>query len=152
MIKKSIIAVFLVCAFLLSSCSNKAAPENPPQMHYVTEICISYDGSSGSGTRCYTSAAEMQPILNYLRRLKQLGAPSEDPEAISGDEFRIQLNYSDGTDKLYRQRCGRYLKEGSAPWQLIDAGSGKILKELLLAIENPRRPRSPVPTWPCILY
>lgn len=108
-------------------------PQQPEKSHIrcVTEIVVFSQGEPL--LRC-DSAETMQPILDYLRLLSPSGHPSEDPEQATGEEFCIVLHFSDNTKKQYTQRCSRFLKIDSNPWQQIDprkaSALGKILDEL----------------------
>ena len=81
--------------------------------------------------RHYTSATKMRAILNYLRWIDPYGTPSEDPEIMEGSLFQIVMRFSDGSEKIYRQKADRYMQIGSSGWLRIDPQKALTLSQML---------------------
>lgn len=123
--------IFLLAAALLSGCSHQSPPSRPT---VVTGITVTYENGPISARRYYTTSAKMRAILNYLRWIDPYGTPEVDPDSVSGGSFSIVLSYSDGREKLYRQKADSYLLEEGYAWRKIDPDRaitlGKILGEM----------------------
>ena len=118
---EKILLTWLTLLVFLTGCSHASAAAPPPEpISVVTGIQVTcvHDGTTIS--RRYTHERNMQFILNYLRLLPFRGSADTDPERIVGDECRITLQLSDGRNRIYRQRAGRYLSVDCQPWYQID--------------------------------
>lgn len=114
--------VLLCCLFL---CACQKTPSAP---RLVTQVTVT-DGNGQS--RDFTDPRKVETILYYLRSLAPLGKPKTDPERIMGENYRIDVAYSDGSKSIYRQRANRFLSRDSHPWQTVDSRKASILRPLL---------------------
>ena len=132
---KKTIAVLLLFTLMLSGCSrgNTAAPD---KCRIVTGIHITFDNGPLHTERQYTASSKVRAILNYLRWLDPYGLPEEDPEAVSGSNFHITLQYSDGCEKHYLQKADRFLLEDGKPWRRIDPARAQTLSQILGKMES----------------
>ena len=128
--------IFMVC-ILLTGCRSSASQLSPvPGCRVVTKVTVTYENGPIQASRCYTSSEKMQQILNYLRLIDPYGHPDEDPEAASGSTYHIILSYSDGCEKIYRQKSDRFLKEDGGPWKKIDPIEAEDLGKLMGQMES----------------
>ena len=118
--------IALVCCFSLMGCSKQQK-----SLHLVTKISITDDKGI---IKSFTEPQKMETILYYLRGLDPAGKPGTDPERIIGDAYRIDIEYADGGQSIYRQRANRFLSKDSHPWQTIDPKKAAILRPLLESI------------------
>lgn len=126
----------LLMLFILSGCGGKGEDTAPTAYRVVQRIHVTYENGGETLERSYETREKMQMILNYLRWVSPYGTPGEDPMSQPGEEFRVELRYSDGTAKTYHQRCDRYLRTGDGPWKRIDPVRGGELRRLLEALER----------------
>lgn len=135
--KRSARFTFLFCIALVISlfcgCSHRKEPIRPT---VVTGITVTYENGPISARRYYSTSAKMRAILNYLRWIDPYGAPEVDPENVSGSNFSIVLSYSDGREKLYRQKADSYLLEEGHPWRKIDPDRAMTLGKMLGEMES----------------
>ena len=123
-------AILILCTF--SGCTGRRGEETAPTTYrVVSTIRIIYRNGSVTEERRYGEQEKMQQILNYLRWIDPYGTPAEDPMAQEGEEFLVELHYSDGTTKNYHQRCDRYLRVGEEPWKKIDPERARELQRIL---------------------
>lgn len=134
------LCVFFSLFFLLSSCCRIL--HNPKRTPYrvVAQIQVSYENGTIETQRQISQEAKMRPILDYLRYLDPYGRPHEDPEQIGGNDCRITLIYSDGTQRIYRQRADRYMRIDDGPWTRVDETKAMELKMLLWVIPSDAAP------------
>ena len=129
--------IFAVCILLLTGCRSSASQQIPvPVCRVVTQVTVTYENGPIQASRCYTSGEKMQQILNYLRLIDPYGHPDEDPETSGGSSYHIILSYSDGCEKVYKQKSDRFLKEGSGPWKKIDPTEAEELGRLMGRMES----------------
>ena len=96
----------------------------------VTHINITYENGNIHTQRHYQDATKMTQVLNYLRLIDPYGRPAVDPEIVGGSQFYIELAYSDGSSKVYRQKAARYMQIDGGDWKTI-----QISLKRLAAIE-----------------
>ena len=131
---RGFLALILLTVLFLESCGI-TKPENlSPRL--VTGICVTYDSSGSRTEKRFTESHKMRAILNYLRWIDPYGAPEEDPEMISGTNFHITLQYSDGTEKNYRQKADRFMMEDNGRWEKIDPEKAVTLTKMLEEMES----------------
>ena len=128
------LSALMIC---LSGCvvSFGEKPE-PTAYRVVWKVHVSRQNGDEVVQRIYSAPEAVQEILNYLRLVDPYGAPGEDPVSQPGEEFRIRLEYSDGSTKTYRQRCDRYLQVEDGPWRRIAPERGQELKKLLETLDR----------------
>lgn len=128
--------VFLLLPFLFSGAAGPRLRRRPSLPHTVTKIqVVCYRGGERL-TRHYTQPNKIQPVLHYMRLLKREGAADTDPEQLIGDRFDITLYYSDGQNRIYRQRSNRYLSKNSQPWEKINTKQAQFLYPILQAMPS----------------
>ena len=112
------------------------------------KIRVAYENGSLETQRQVFQEAKMRPILDYLRYLDPYGKPREDPEQVSGSDCCITLIYSDGSQRIYRQRADRYMRIDDGPWTRIDQAKAMELKMLLWVIPSDPSPANaePIPS------
>ena len=146
-----LISLGLLLTCILSGCGGGQKEETAPTAYRVVQrIHITYENGGETMERSYETQENMQKILNYLRWVKPYGAPGEDPMAQTGEEFRVELHYSDGSRKTYQQRCDRYLRMGEEPWKKIDPERGRELRRLLEALDREPDASQEVPPEPLL--
>lgn len=135
---RRMIGTILLCAITLSLCGCSFHPVKPDGhgIRVITAITVTYENGPLQTQRHYTSDAKMQPILNYLRRIDPYGEPDVDPETTEGSDFHIELNYSDGSRQLYRQKADRFMLDADGVWKRIDPGKASKLSEILGKLES----------------
>ena len=132
---KKTIVICLLLGLLCTGCGNRMPVTTLPTHRVVTGIDITFQNGPLYARRIYTSAEKMSAILHYLRFIDPYGTPQEIPEQVKGSEFHILLTYSDGSEKLYRQRADRYLmKDGN--WKCIDPKKAQELSRILSQMES----------------
>ena len=133
MIKKYAILLLLpVWVCLLSGCSHSTAlPATKPPFRVVERVEITFQKGSLLSQRSYQQEEKIQRVLDYLLLIDPYGTPEVNPEAIGNSEFQIRLIYTDGSEKLYRQREHRYMKIQNGSWKLIDPEKAKQLSQLV---------------------
>ena len=102
----------------------------------VTHIDITYENGSIQTQRHYEDDKKMNQVLNYLRLIDPYGRPAVDPEIIKGSQFHIELAYSDGSSKVYRQKADRYMQIDGGDWKTIDPARAEELSLLLGQLES----------------
>ena len=127
-----LISLTLTVLFL-SGCRQQSEPPRPT---VVTGITVTYENGPISAQRYYSTSAKMRAILNYLRWIDPYGVPEVDPESVNGGSFSIVLSYSDGREKLYRQKADSYLLEEGCPWRKIDPDRAMTLGKMLGEMES----------------
>ena len=128
--------VFLLLPLLFSGSSGPCLRRKPFLPHTVTQIQVICYHDGEHLTRHYTHPRKIQPVLHYMRLLKQEGAADTDPEQLIGDRFDITLYYSDGQNRIYRQRSNRYLSKNSQPWEKINTKQAQFLYPILQAMSS----------------
>ena len=113
-------------AIFMGGCG-KRQPLPPPVVTGV-EICL--QNEDGTFRREYVQQRQIRRILDQLRLQRITGAVTDDPERLVGDGYEIRVRLSDGTDHIYRYRCG-YLSKDSHPWEKVDPQLGQTLYGLL---------------------
>ena len=112
----------LIPLFMLTGCAPK------PHYKVVEQIHI----TSPMGEYRYDAPDKVQKYLYYLRSLKTWG-PAE-LDTLQGKQYRITLNYSDGSSRIYRQWGNQCLAIGSGGWKKIRSDNGNKLPLLLEAV------------------
>ena len=134
------LCVFFSLFFLLSGCCRILHNSKPTPYRVVAQIQVSYENGTIETQRQISQEAKIRPILDYLRYLDPYGRPHEDPEQIGGNDCRITLIYSDGTQRIYRQRADRYMRIDDGPWTRVDETKAMELKMLLWVIPSDAAP------------
>lgn len=130
------ICLICICGICSGCGRNPAGESSGPVFRVVTQISVFYQSGPITAQRRYTRDDKMQQILNYLRRIDPYGTPLEDPETADGNDFQIELVYSDGSKKQYHQRSNRYLQINGGNWRLIDPKKAEELSQILCAMES----------------
>ena len=133
-VKRFCSMALIVSLVFLMGCSDAAPAPSKPSV--VTGVTVSYENGSVTAQRYYTSDCKIRSVLNYLRWIDPYGVPEENPELSSGSSFHIVLSYSDGREKLYRQKSDRYFLEEGKPWQNIDPNKAISLSQMLGELES----------------
>ena len=133
--KTFFILLILLCS-LLSGCGRDEEASVPVPPRLVTQVHVF--GTRGHKTvqRSYSSPRKMDAILTYLRRLEPYGRPSEDPERLLGDSYKVVVVLSDGSTHTYRLRAGRYISLDCRRWKKLDETQASRLFPLLLTMKS----------------
>ena len=123
-----LLLLFLGCLWL---CGCKSKPVQPTAPVLVTQVDIHAQHQGQMASYHYLDARKMEAVLYYLRTLENLGPAKTDPERIIGDSYRIDVIFSDGSRRIYRQQANRFLSRNSRPWHRINAGRAALLYPLL---------------------
>lgn len=126
--KKCLLILILALLSLLTACGN--APEQPVRL--VTAVELEYLFQGDRVVRHYTQPEKIDAVLHYLASLRDFGRAGQNPQLLRGPSYRIRLLLSDGSSRLIRQRCGRYLSRDSGHWLLIAPHHATRLHMLLL--------------------
>ena len=128
----SLILLLCICMGIFSGCSQTTQiPATKPPFRVVERVEISFQKGSISSQRSYVQVEKIQKVLDYLVLIDPYGTPEVNPEAIGNSEFQIRLIYTDGGEKLYRQREHRYMKVQNGSWKLIDPEKAKYLSQIV---------------------
>ena len=127
-------AIVLLCVTLCGC--RQATDMSKPLCTVVTKVSVSYENGPFHAQREYTDTEKTRQILNYIRQLDPYGKPEENPQNVSGSEYRIDVYYSDGTCSIYRQKCDRYFQNADGIWYSIKPERAKGLGLLLGKIRS----------------
>ena len=121
---------------LLCGChpSEPAGTEAPGRV--VVQIRVAYENGGLKTYREYSSTEKMRAILNYLRWIDPYGTPKEDPDAVEGSLFRIEMVFSDDSRKVYLQKADRYMLVEGQNWKYIDPQNAMTLGDMLGKMES----------------
>ena len=123
----------ILLALILCGCRHK------PQAavsHLVTGVDIFCQEEDVQITRHYTHSPNMEYVLLYLRLLRPLGKPEQDPTNLPDPVFHITVSHADGSRVIYRQKAHRYLSINGSPWQIIDPGQATGLYQIMQKIPS----------------
>ena len=132
--KHRMVICFLFISFLFGGCHFQ--PKRNPQNRVVTKITVAYHNGEFTSQREYTDNEITRQILNYLRYIDPYGKPDEDPETVSGHEYRIYLSMGENDTLLYRQKDDRFFMGPDGNWQKISLSRGQKLGWLLWKIRS----------------
>lgn len=130
-----IFVIVLLCS-LVGGCMHFVIRTEPAPVRVVTYIDITYENGTIQTQRHYEDAGKMKQVLNYLRLIDPYGRPAVDPEIVGGSHFHIELAYSDGSSKVYRQKADRYMQIDGGDWKTIDPTRAEELSLLLGQMES----------------
>lgn len=137
--KRTVLIFILFCfsSIIMSGC---LANHSRPLTKVVTQVDISCQQEDVNISRHYTDTQKMEYVLLYLRLLKRKGKPDADPDTLDKDIYEITVRFSDGSNRVYRQKAHKYFSEGVGAWQLIDpaqaAGLYKLMEKLPSDLPN----------------
>ena len=121
------ISAILLC-LMLCGCTG---PEMPNENRFVTQVHVQLHRDGETVDWTFSQPQKMEVVLYYLRSLDQKSPALADPERFSGDRYRIDLFYTDGTGRRIYQRADRFLSEGLGPWQVVEQKKAELLYPLL---------------------
>ena len=128
--KKTVCVILIFSIFFgLSACRTQQTTQSAGRV--VTDITITCQNGPMQSNRHYTSTTKMRAILNYLRWIDPYGTPTEDPETMEGSLFQIVMRFSDGSEKVYKQKADRYMQIGSSDWLRIDPQKAMTLSQMV---------------------
>lgn len=130
-----VFASILVCS-LFGGCMHFISKTEPSPVRVVTHIDITYENGAIRTQRHYQDSGKMSQVLNYLRLIDPYGRPAVDPEFVAGSQFHIELAFSDGSRKIYRQKADRYMQIDGGDWQTINPARAEELSLLLGQMES----------------
>lgn len=134
---KKLFCMFLLPCLILCGCRKPfAGTVTVPSV--VREISVSYQNGHTQLYRLYTNTAKMDVILYYLYGLTPYGHVEQDPEMLIGEQCRILVSLSDGSQHIYRQYGKQYLSIDNRPWQMVNKEKATVLFHLLNHIESDR--------------
>ena len=129
-----IATIMLMC--VTTGCNRHPGDSGLSNFRVVTAVTVYYDNGPINTQRHYTTDSKMQQILDYLRLINPYGAPEEDPETAVGSDFYIVLSYSDGFQKIYRQKGDRFLQGTDGLWKKIDPTKAEELSRIVGQLES----------------
>lgn len=132
----SAIFILLISCAIFAGCMHFIMKNEPAPVRVVTQIDITYENGAISTQRHYQDATKMRHVLNYLRQIDPYGTPAVDPEIVRGSHFKIELSFSDGSSKIYRQKADRYMQIDGGEWKTIDPARAEELSLLLGQLES----------------
>ena len=129
-------AIFLICILglfcsVFSGCMHFVTQKEEKPIRVVTQIDITFDNGAIHAQRHYQDAQKVRQILDYLRLIDPYGRPAINPELVYGSHFYIELSYSDGSKKVYRQKADRYMQIDGGEWKTINPNRAEELSLLL---------------------
>jgi hypothetical protein len=95
-------------------------------------VVTAIDVTSRQSQYHYNSPHKLEKFLYYLRALETWGPASLDE--LEGEEYRIRVTFSDGSNKIYRQKGAMCLAVNDGGWLKIDPDTGDKLPLLLEAV------------------
>ena len=129
---KKLALVLCVCMLVMLCGCHRAEPiSTTPPGRVVVQIRVLYQNGNLQTYREYSSTEKMRAILNYLRWIDPYGTPKEDPEAVEGSLFRIEMVFSDDSRKVYLQKADRYMLVEGHGWKYIDPQNAMTLGTML---------------------
>ena len=134
--KRSLFLLLSIICILSAGCTGPVRAAKPSKCRVVTEITVEVKNAPKPGLRRYSDPKKMTKALNYLRHLDPWDAPAADPEASDAPVYRITLQLSDGSEKIYEQIGLSYFKEPGSPWKEIPPEDGIRLPLLLAAVQS----------------
>lgn len=127
---KKIIKLLLALCLLLTGCH---VPQ-PQKSKLVTEMTVEVQLQQETLFRRYTDPQKMETILSYLRAMEGRPHSCSSPERYTGPQYRIELNYSDGSTGYVFQHADRFLSRNFQPWQEINRSHAAFLLPLIESI------------------
>lgn len=125
---KKCFVLLLLAITALGGCGKQ---ESPPGIRVVTEITVTAIRDGKLERRQLTKNADMQRILNYLRRLDPYNKTAIAADTFRTDAYEIIVSYSDGDHATYRQIYDQYLQIPDGSWRRIDPKLGDLLPGIL---------------------
>lgn len=126
------ILLMVSLTLILTGCRAEKLEPTP----VVEQIRVTCRQGQEELTRSYTREDKLGRILYHLRLQDYYGYAKTDPERMLGDDLRMELFFSDGSCRVYRQRCDRYLSRDLHRWRNIPQKQGKRLRYLLYLMES----------------
>ena len=144
------LAICFLLAIPLCGCCNPDCCKSEPY-RVISSVRVSYKNGPLEAQRVFLTSEKIQKIVDYLRRIASYGNPVENPETVTGSEFYIVVDYSDGSAQTYHQRADRLMRIGSGPWKRIDPKKAIDLGRILGAMTSDSPPSGTLP-GPPLLY
>lgn len=126
--RKSWKIMAVILCLLLVGCKK---PDRPTDNRFVSAVTVELVRPQQIRKWTFTEPQKMEVILYYLRSFDKKTPATSDPERYAGDQYRIELTYTDGSSRRIYQRSDRFLSESFGPWQNVDSRKGKLLYPLL---------------------
>ena len=135
-----------ILVLFLSGCCNPNRAESTPY-RVISQIRVSYENGPLQAKRTFINSEKIQRIVGYLRYIDPYGTPDENPEKVSGSNFVITLDYSDGSHKTYHQRADRFMRVDNGPWKRVESQKAIELSRILgtLPSDSPAVDATPIP-------
>ena len=129
------LVTFCLILLLLCGCTPmQNTPASKPVV--VVGITVTHQNGSVITRRHYTSSSKMRSVLDYLRWVKPYGTADGNLLANTGDNYRIILSYSDGSEKWYQQIDDQYFLEEGKSWQMLDPEMAGVLGQIFTQMES----------------
>lgn len=129
--------LLILVLFIFSGCSRIHTPdETSPDLRMVTRVDVACTRDGETIRRSYTAPEKLEAMLLYLRLLDPQGRADTNPEELVGTASEITLHFSNGQNRVYRQRGDRFLSKDAEPWQNIDREHAEKLYPLLLLMDS----------------
>ena len=130
--KWKILFLWISVLVSFSGCHQVETPKpTRPLCTYITQIDVFYQQSGNDIHLQFTDDKRIEPVLHYLRLLKNYGDADNEPALSDVTEYRLILTASDGTQQLFRQKGAACLSWDDAAWQVLDPRQAQLLAPLL---------------------
>lgn len=131
--KRKILAAMLLCCVFFTGCRERVA--YCPSV--VTGVEVLCRDRGEELVRHYTDGAKLRRVLVCLRQQTMGGNVRVDPERLRGRALQVNLRMSDGSTRIYRQKCGRFQSKDGRRWQAVRQGGDRLYYLLLLMPSDP---------------
>lgn len=124
------ILAFCLIATLCTGCGRR---RNPAEEDWpvVSMITVTSHPEGQERHLVYTNQDKMRQILNGLRTLGQKTSPDVNPDDLPLQGHTIAFAYTDGSQRIYQTKGGRYIRRVPGPWQQADPKKVTELDTLL---------------------
>ncbi len=133
---KRCIGIMTLLFLLLTLSGFSSAQERTYIPRLVTRVDITVCRNLELITQSYSKDEDISVILNYLRQLDPYSLAAIEPSSFRADSYRITLQFSDGTQKVYHQIYDQNLQTDGGRWKKIDPEQGSKLHELLESMSH----------------
>lgn len=111
-----------------------------PPVRFVQNITVVCEDGQNETRYFYNTDEKMRHILHFIRYIGIQDNPDTDPEMLQGRTVCMTVQFSDGSQKLYRMKENQYFQEGTSPWKQISAEKGQNLYQAILSTPSDPEP------------
>ena len=110
---------FLMILLVSFLSPNYTAQPVPQTNRVVTQIEVQRIHDGQTTVSSYSDPEHMESILTYLRLTEPYVTVLYEPDSFRSDSYTFYVNFSDGTQNVYRQIYRDYLQKNGGRWQRI---------------------------------